>query len=161
MWFVKGGRASGKTTLLLRHSALTGTPILVSNSMKADILMDRAQEMGLYIPAPIVWNGSRYGEAGAGVLVDGGEELIDRMLQAQMGVRCEGMTIRGPLTVLESPIPKEVARTLPPDMLKKLDFERYVNGAWDGGFRCCARGNGKSHFCAGIGSEQEEDDESD
>ena len=46
-------RASGKTTMLIKESAKTGKPIIVTNSMMVDILAQRAKEMGLRIPEPV------------------------------------------------------------------------------------------------------------
>lgn len=130
MWFIKGGRASGKTVLLIQQSALTGQPILVTSIHRARLLKDRAKEMKLHIPEPIVWKNENHGDR-AEVLADDGEELINRMLRETMGIRCVGMAVNGPLTVLDRHFLKDFG-TLPPRTLERLEFERYVNGTWDG-----------------------------
>ena len=46
-------RASGKTTMLIKESAETGKPIIVTNSMRVNDLEQQAKEMGLRIPEPV------------------------------------------------------------------------------------------------------------
>lgn len=158
MWFIHGGRATGKTTMLLRQSAMTGCPILAINRPRAEILKARAREMGLKIPDPIVWKkGAHY--CNLGVLMDDGEDTVRQVFRDMMGVNVEGMAIGGPITMLRAcRWPESAFDSLPPASLARLKAASTDNF----GFFCCGRGNGKSHACAGMGTEQEDtDDEND
>ena len=46
-------RASGKTTMLIKESAETGKPIIVSNNDRVCKVVQQAKEMGLRIPEPV------------------------------------------------------------------------------------------------------------
>jgi archaellum biogenesis ATPase FlaH len=50
---ITGDRGTGKTALLLKHSAETGRHILVTNVLRLNGLMSQAKAMGLKIPIPI------------------------------------------------------------------------------------------------------------
>lgn len=150
MWFIHGGRATGKTTMLLRQSAVTGCAILVAHGNRARFLKQQAQSMGLNIPEPIVWkNDSNY--CNLGCLMDDAEQIIDMILQTRMGLHCEGMVINGPMTTLFNPyLPESAFDSLPAASLARLNAEKvrnYTMGCWG----ACARGCTKS--CVGMMAE--------
>lgn len=41
MYFIHGGRATGKTTWLLMQSAMSGIPIMTTNYRRIDLLANR------------------------------------------------------------------------------------------------------------------------
>lgn len=56
MKIILGGRGSGKTAELIRHSAATQTYIMVNNQTKARYLADKAKAMGIdNMPYPVTW----------------------------------------------------------------------------------------------------------
>lgn len=98
MNFLHGGRASGKTVILVKQSAATGTPIMVSTYIMARSLEDCAKMLGLEIPHPIIWRNSQAaGGYTSRVLVDNGEILLNRILQETSGHICETMSISDPI----------------------------------------------------------------
>ena len=50
---ITGGRGTGKTAMLIKHSAETGQYILVTNSDRARGIYKQAKAMGYKIPYPI------------------------------------------------------------------------------------------------------------
>lgn len=99
MYFIHGGRASGKTTMLIQQSAMTGVPIMTTNYHRISLYKERARSMGLKIPEPILW---KMKQEGMGidknqVLIDDGELFLDYVLMHTSGVRCAGMTICEPI----------------------------------------------------------------
>lgn len=50
---ITGGRGTGKTALLIKHSAETGRYILVTNNTRAEGIFKQAKAMGYNIPYPI------------------------------------------------------------------------------------------------------------
>lgn len=53
MKLIIGGRQTGKTTELIKHSAETGNYILVHDNNSARIVAKQAKDMGFYIPYPV------------------------------------------------------------------------------------------------------------
>ena len=78
-------RVSGKTTMLIKESAKTGKPIIVTNSMMVNILEQQAKEMGVKIPEPISafrWITNGYCASKSRILIkarDSGGFLIDEL----------------------------------------------------------------------------------
>lgn len=99
MYFIHGGRATGKTTMLLQQSAMTGVPIMTTNYHRIAIYKDLAKQMGLKIPEPILWRNRQEGQGfdRHQVLIDDGEMFLDYVLVHTSGVRCAGMTICEPV----------------------------------------------------------------
>lgn len=134
MYFIHGGRASGKTVLLLKQSAATGIPILTTNYYRIPLYKDCAKRLGLKIPEPILWKNIRLPvQFGSRVLIDNGEETLDRILSVNSGVKCEAMAISDPVKHLshcffENPLilPEEYMG----GRLELLDV--HVYGNWDG-----------------------------
>lgn len=131
MNFIHGGRATGKTTLLLRQSAETGIPILTTNYFRIRLYKDYAEHLGLKIPEPILWRNRKLGmKDGSKVLIDNGEETINNILRANSGVTCETMVIDQPIKHLKgsfidlSAFPNDVIG----GRLDCLDAARY--GLW-------------------------------
>ena len=54
MIFIVGGRASGKTTELIKMSAETGIPICVRHRSRIKHIINKANKLGIEIPEPIV-----------------------------------------------------------------------------------------------------------
>lgn len=96
MKFIRGGRASGKTTLLIRQSAETGIPILTTKHCMVRWYKDYAKDIGLEIPEPILWCKWKI-EPRKKVLIDNGEETINDILMQTCGVTCETMVIENPI----------------------------------------------------------------
>lgn len=98
MYFIHGGRASGKTTLLLKQSADTGIPILTTNYRRLRWYEEYAKELGFKIPKPILWENRQLGlKPDSKVLIDNGEEILNHILRFNSGVTCEVMVIDSPV----------------------------------------------------------------
>ena len=134
MYFIHGGRASGKTVLILKQSAATGIPILTTNYRRISLYKDCAKRLWLNIPEPIIWRNERLPvQFGSRVLIDNGEETLDRILLVNSGVRCETMVISDPVKHLSHSF-LENSFFLPEEYrggrLELLDVHAYGN--WDG-----------------------------
>lgn len=98
MYFIHGGRASGKTTYLLKMSADTGIPILTTNYWQLRWCKEYAKELGLKIPEPILWKNRKLElKPDSKVLIDNGEEILNHILRINTGVTCEAMVIDSPV----------------------------------------------------------------
>ena len=98
MYFIHGGRASGKTTLLLKKSADTGIPILTTNYRRLNWYEEYAKSLGLKIPNPILWKNRLLGlNPYSKVVIDNGEEILNHILRVNTGVTCEAMVIDSPV----------------------------------------------------------------
>ena len=53
-----GGRQSGRTVELIKHSAKTGNTIVCSNVAQRRYMIETAAHLNLSIPEPIVMNGN-------------------------------------------------------------------------------------------------------
>ena len=96
---ITGGRGTGKTAMLIRHSAETGRYILVTNSTRARGIFEQAKTMGYEIPYPITVSAFKTGEHGGfvgssirrdGLLVDDMEDVIKSMFN---DIEIKGFTI--------------------------------------------------------------------
>lgn len=96
---ITGGRGTGKTALLIKHSAETGRYILVTNSNRAEGIYKQAKAMGYNIPYPITVSEFKTGEHGGfvgssirrdGLLVDDMNDVLNRMFN---GIPIHGLTI--------------------------------------------------------------------
>lgn len=85
---ITGGRGTGKTALLIKHSAETGRYILVTNSNRAEGIYKQAKTMGYEIPYPITVSEFKTGEHGGfvgssirrdGLLVDDMNDVLNHM----------------------------------------------------------------------------------
>ena len=136
MNFIHGGRASGKTVLLLKQSANTGVPILTTDYIKKRLLMDYAKHMELEIPEPLIWTNHHLPvQIGSKVLIDNGEEVLNTILYTNSGVVCETMVLSDPVKHLTGSFIeglKDVLKDYPPETLKGrldcVDALRY--GLW-------------------------------
>lgn len=135
MYFIHGGRASGKTTYLLKMSADTGIPILTTNYWRISFYEGHAKELGLKIPKPILWKDSKLGmKPGSKVLIDNGEETLNKILNHNTGVTCEVMVISDPVMHIESCF-LDKPELFPSELLggefESMDIERaYQCGRW-------------------------------
>jgi len=135
MYFIHGGRASGKTTLLLKQSADTGIPILTTNYWRLHWYEEYAKRLGLKIPKPILWKNRKLGlEPDSKVFIDNGEEFLNHILRFNSGVVCEAMVIDSPIMhitncFLDNP------ETFPSEVMggkfESMDIRRaYLLGEW-------------------------------
>ncbi len=69
-------RGGGKTTSLIRVSALTRHPIVVPTQASKRYVEDTARKMKLSIPSPIALSDDTRGRKIDGVLIDNAEEVI-------------------------------------------------------------------------------------
>lgn len=117
MIFIHGGRATGKTVLLLKQSNRTGYPILVTNFCKAQFYLERAEQLGIQIPSPIIWTNNRLAvPIGTKVLIDDGEEVINHILLVNSGIKCDTMAISGPVKHLSHCFAEEIVGALPEEL---------------------------------------------
>lgn len=93
MFVVNGGRQTGKTAFLIWKSAFTGIPIMCQSSGHKDSVEHLAATMGVKIPKPLVWRGSRQNDMqiAKGVLIDEGQHWINRVLRETMNAELTGM----------------------------------------------------------------------
>lgn len=135
MYFIHGGRASGKTTFLLKMSAATGSPILTTNYWCIKIYEDHAKALGLRIPKPILWGDAKlmvrpYNK----VLIDNGEEALNHILRKEIDVACDVMAIHSPVMHITNCF-LDNTESLPSEVLggkfESMDIERaYQLGIW-------------------------------
>lgn len=135
MVFIHGGRASGKTTILIKHSSHTGIPILTTHRRFAVMYKERAAELVLKIPEPLVWKNCRLPvEYGSKVIIDMAENFMDLVLMSTCGVRCEMMAIEDPIKHLTHCFQTEAVGKLPEyyqkGQLENLDYNIYCCGDW-------------------------------
>ena len=83
MNIIYGERCSGKTTMLVRTSAVMNIPIICRTRAGAKIIQDVAAELGVNIPKPRVHErGNRYDDI---VLLDDAELFIQDALENYIG----------------------------------------------------------------------------
>lgn len=88
-------RGTGKTTDLIKESALTGSYILVSNKSMVRSIMQSAQQMGLKIPYPVTIDELKMGNFQKssikrdGLLVDNAELVLQQLI----GTKINTLTI--------------------------------------------------------------------
>lgn len=85
-------RQSGKTTLLIHSSFVTGYPIIVTDTSRKKIVLDQAKEQDLDIRVYTLreWNGNRQAilnHTYNGVFIDEAEEVIENALEYYLGTR--------------------------------------------------------------------------
>lgn len=136
MYFIHGGRASGKTTLLLKHSADTGIPILTTNCWRMRWYEEYARGLGLKIPKPILWKNRQLGlEPESKVLIDNGEETLNHILRINSGVICKAMVIDSPVAHITNCF-LEKPENFPPEVIggkfeEKDIWRAYLYGEWN------------------------------
>lgn len=134
MYFIHGGRATGKTIFLLKQSAATGIPIMTANYRRIPLYKNCAKRLGLEIPEPIYWNNSRIPvQFGSRVLIDNGEETLNRILLVNSGVMCDIMVISDPIKHFSHSF-LEYPQILPDEYRGgRIDFlDIHAYGNWDG-----------------------------
>lgn len=90
MNIIYGERCSGKTTMLVRTSAVMNIPIICRTRAGAKIIQDVAAELGVNIPKPRVHErGNRYDDI---VLLDDAELFIQDALENYIGTRVAACT---------------------------------------------------------------------
>ena len=84
MKIISLGRGQGKTTRLLYASEFNNAPILCSSAKQKSFLLDRARELGLYIPEPICASELSYQKIKENriedILVDDAEWVLQQIL---------------------------------------------------------------------------------
>ncbi len=106
MKIINGERQSGRTTMLIIASAVTGKAIVVQNEQQARLIEQEAKRMELEIPTVMSFNRiAAIREKGcrlftdaeeAGFLVDNAEQIIEQLLEAQLGGKVSAITICAP-----------------------------------------------------------------
>ena len=94
-WFIKR-RGQGKTTALIYTSSVTGYPIIVTTSNRAKLIQDRANQMDLKIPDPVVFEKDscmRLYLHGQKVLIDEAKPLIKRALEQMLECEVAAVTM--------------------------------------------------------------------
>ena len=135
MHFIHGGRASGKTTMLIKVSANTGIPILTTNSFYVRWYEEYAKRLGLKIPKPLFWSNRHLGvPSNSKVLIDNGEAVLNTILRINSGVICEAMAIDSPICHLTNCF-LEDSEAFPAEFMggkiEKVDCRVYLEGSWD------------------------------
>ena len=99
MYFIHGGRGSGKTTWLLLQSAMSGIPIMAANYQRIVLYKDHAKQLGLKIPEPILWKNRKEGDGFEikQVLIDDMEYFLNHVLLNTCGAMCVGAAIGEPV----------------------------------------------------------------
>lgn len=107
MYYIHGGRGTGKTTYLIMQSAKHHVPIMVTNSARKGFIQNQAKWLGVSIPEPIVWNPGAHNDGlrVGGVLVDDGEDFLYHVLLHTVRARPVAMAISEP--VVELPAKEE------------------------------------------------------
>lgn len=94
MRYLIKGRQQGKTSKLIIASEVTGYPIIVSNEVRKDFLVNMAKEMGCNIPEPINYVKSFLeGCRNEKFLIDDAEQIIEDALRKTLGVDIVAVTI--------------------------------------------------------------------
>ena len=99
MKILHGGRASGKTAYAILESARTGYPILVTSERSADELMRRAKEMGVDIPYPVYYTGTRQ-KVNKPLIVDNFDRVFEDYVQREFGTRVAVGTAGSPIRLM-------------------------------------------------------------
>ena len=128
MKILHGGRASGKTAYAILESARTGYPILVTSERSAAEIMRRAKEMGVDIPYPVYYTGTRQ-KVNEPLIVDNFDRIFEDYVQREFGTRVDVCTAGSPITLLTYLGKREEARD--DLMLPRSDeFKTYLLGKW-------------------------------
>lgn len=95
-----GPRCSGKTTEIIKKSAETGHPIMVTTAQRREYILKKAKELKYDIPIPIVARhylfgsddsyDSGYEHAGDGIYIDEAEDVLRYIFS---GIPIKGMTL--------------------------------------------------------------------
>lgn len=104
-----GGRATGKTTELIKRSAETGRYILVANKNQANYIFNTAQKMGYHVPFPLTFGSGSYNSHGftdyrllrEGVYIDD----LDDIVRAVIGSRLNYAPVKA-VTISRNPLYK-------------------------------------------------------
>ena len=104
--YVIGGRGSGKTTKLIKMSAETGYPIVVTDSIRREDLLSLAKTLNFKIPLPITyieWMNQSYlfpyrmrEDRIKDVYIDNVDDLLTQIFN---GVSIHTVTLTGPIEV--------------------------------------------------------------
>lgn len=108
-------RGTGKTTMLIHASAVTGMQIVTQSKQRAAYINKQAKEFGCTIPETIdaeslSHNRCLYAGEGPGILIDDGEELIGKALEHYLGRKVTAVTISCPM--YERPTKEELKEAL-------------------------------------------------
>lgn len=100
--YINMARRSGKTTLLIHSSFVTGAPIIVIDTARKKNVLDQAKEQGLDIRVYTIreWNENRQAilnQTYTGVFIDEAEEVIEKALEYYLGTRVIAYTVSQPM----------------------------------------------------------------
>jgi len=133
MKILHGGRASGKTAYAILESAITGYPILVTSERSADELMRRAKEMGVDIPYPVYYTGTRQ-KVNEPLIVDNFDRVFEEYVQREFGTRVAVGTAGSPIRLIayDSKITASDDEIVDFMRLRSTLFETHYMGRWGG-----------------------------
>jgi hypothetical protein len=108
MKIINRQRATGKTTMLIHASAVTGMQIVAMTKQRAAYIKKQAYELGCVIPEPIEYErltARRYerNPVDYGVLIDEAEGLIEKALERYLGSKVAAITMSCPMYESEPP----------------------------------------------------------
>lgn len=98
MRFINMGRRSGKTTMLIHTAYVTGTPILVWDTKRAESVLKQAKNMGfgdIDVFTVEEWGKNRPHKDS--VLIDEGKEIIEAALISMLHTRVSAITLSEPM----------------------------------------------------------------
>lgn len=151
----KGG--TGKTSELIKKSAESGIYILVANRRRAEILVEQAKDMELYIPFPVTlkeWLRSDNRFHGSsirrdGFLIDDIDSVIEELFRP---VEIKAVALRTPCVITNlDKNTADVAEVRHGEWKKSSPFNRFMN--------CSICGFGQDHttfnYCPNCGAKMD------
>lgn len=100
MRWINLGRRGGKTSMMITTSFVTGTPIIVPDQCRKDIVMKQAKDMGLEIGVYTLSEFSRYKRNLAHtqkVLIDEAQQIMEQALEEKIGCEVTAITTSIPM----------------------------------------------------------------
>lgn len=97
-------RTQGKTTELIKLSSEKQIPILVTTNWASSFLQERAQELNLKIPSPLVMNPKFQKLNNQDVLIDELDYIAESILKEHFGLNLKGFTQTKPRLISKKDI---------------------------------------------------------
>lgn len=105
MRFINRGRRTGKTTMLIYASSVTGAPIIVYDKVRAELIKKQARDLGIEIEVFTLLDWTQHNCIRAreynGVLIDEAKELIEAALSAYLQTNVFACTFSIPMTEIK------------------------------------------------------------
>ena len=96
MKVIKRPRGSGKTTQLIYTSEITGYPIVVFDTTRAENLKKMAEEMNCNIPEPVIFHNFKHqiiGRHRDKILIDDVDHMLEHILTEYFQMSIAAVTI--------------------------------------------------------------------